>query len=51
MGAMSPTDGAETSADAKRHLASWQDEVDSVALYGTLTRDRRRRRRMTAAAG
>ena len=29
MGAMSPTDGAETSADAKRHLESWQDEVDS----------------------
>jgi VIT1/CCC1 family predicted Fe2+/Mn2+ transporter len=33
---MAPTDGAGSSADVKRHLANWQDEIDSVALYGAL---------------
>jgi VIT1/CCC1 family predicted Fe2+/Mn2+ transporter len=33
---MHPTDGAGSSADAKRHLANWQDEIDSVALYSAL---------------
>jgi VIT1/CCC1 family predicted Fe2+/Mn2+ transporter len=36
MGTMTPTDGSESSADVKRHLANWQDEIDSVALYGAL---------------
>jgi hypothetical protein len=33
---MAPTAGSDPSADAKRHLANWQDEIDSVALYGAL---------------
>jgi VIT1/CCC1 family predicted Fe2+/Mn2+ transporter len=33
---MTPTDGSESSADVRRHLANWQDEIDSVALYGAL---------------
>jgi VIT1/CCC1 family predicted Fe2+/Mn2+ transporter len=33
---MTRTGGAETSADAKRHLANWRGEIDSVALYGAL---------------
>lgn len=36
MGVMAPTDGAGSSADPKRHLANWQDEIDSVALYNAL---------------
>ena len=36
MSAMGRTGDSETSADAKRHLANWQDEVDSVALYNAL---------------
>ena len=34
-GAMAP-DGSESSADVRRQLANWQDEIDSVALYGAL---------------
>jgi VIT1/CCC1 family predicted Fe2+/Mn2+ transporter len=36
LGPMTPTDGSESSADVRRHLANWQDEIDSVALYGAL---------------
>jgi VIT1/CCC1 family predicted Fe2+/Mn2+ transporter len=36
MSAMGPTDSSESSADVKRLLANWQDEIDSVALYGAL---------------
>jgi hypothetical protein len=36
MGTMTPTDGSESSADVRRHLANWQDEIDSVALYDAL---------------
>jgi hypothetical protein len=35
-GPMTPTDGSELFADVRRHLANWQDEIDSVALYGAL---------------
>src|SRR5919108_1769193 len=33
---MAPTDHAASSPDARRHLANWQDEIDSAALYGAL---------------
>ncbi|HEX6026163.1 MAG TPA: VIT1/CCC1 family protein [Solirubrobacter sp.] len=33
---MTPPDGSAPSADVKRYLANWQDEIDSVALYGAL---------------
>jgi vacuolar iron transporter family protein len=36
MGTMTPTDGVDSPADVRRHLANWQDEIDSVALYGAL---------------
>jgi VIT1/CCC1 family predicted Fe2+/Mn2+ transporter len=36
MNPMAAPDGAGSSADIKRHLANWQDEIDSVALYGAL---------------
>jgi VIT1/CCC1 family predicted Fe2+/Mn2+ transporter len=33
---MAPTDGTGSSADSGRHLANWQDEIDSAALYRAL---------------
>jgi VIT1/CCC1 family predicted Fe2+/Mn2+ transporter len=36
MNPMAASDGTGSSADIKRHLANWQDEIDSVALYRTL---------------
>jgi VIT1/CCC1 family predicted Fe2+/Mn2+ transporter len=33
---MAPADGSESSADVQRQLANWQDEIDSVTLYGAL---------------
>jgi VIT1/CCC1 family predicted Fe2+/Mn2+ transporter len=33
---MAATDGSESSADVRRQLANWQDEIDSVAVYGAL---------------
>ena len=33
---MAPTDHGASSPDARRHLANWQDEIDSAALYGAL---------------
>jgi VIT1/CCC1 family predicted Fe2+/Mn2+ transporter len=37
-----------SSADAKRHLANWQDEIDSVALYRALAATRQIADRSTA---
>ena len=36
MNAMSSTPSAGSPADAKRHRANWQDEIDSIALYSAL---------------
>jgi VIT1/CCC1 family predicted Fe2+/Mn2+ transporter len=33
---MASTAGSESSLDAERHLANWQDEIDSAALYRAL---------------